>query len=61
MLIEQNMESRGPGRPGCICAPVTGLFHHKTKISKENLRVDYHLLLKYCRKQCSLLPSIWAK
>ena len=24
--------------------------------SKENLRVDYYLLLKYCRRQCALLP-----
>ena len=32
------------------------LFHENTKISKENLRVDYYLLLKYCRRQCPLRP-----
>ena len=32
------------------------LFHEKTKISEENLRVDYYLLLKCCRRQCPLLP-----
>ena len=40
----------------------TGYFHDKTKIFKENLRVDHYLLLKYCRKQCTLLPPpTWAK
>ena len=27
----------------------------KQKSLKENLRVDYYLLLKYCRRQCALL------
>ena len=60
MLIEQNIEFelRGSEPPGRTCTPITGYFHEKTKISKENLRVDYYFLLKYCRRQCSLLsPS----
>ena len=61
MLIEQNIEFklRGPGPPGRTCTP--GYFHNKTKISTENLPVDYYLLPKYCRRQCSLLHPIWAK
>ena len=31
----------------CTCTPITDYFYVKTKISKENLRVDYYLLLKY--------------
>ena len=52
MLIEQiiEIELRGPGPSGRTCNPVTGLLHDKTKISKENRRVDYYLLLKYCRR-----------
>ena len=51
MLIEQNFELRGHGLPGRICTPITGCFHDKTIISKENFRVDCYLLLKYCRRQ----------
>ena len=40
---------RGPGPPGRKCTPITGYFYDKTKLSKANLRVDYYLLLKYCR------------
>ena len=63
MLIEQiiEFELRGPGAPGHTCTPKAGYFHDKTKISKEYLRVDYYLLLKYCRRQRTLLPSTWAK
>ena len=61
MLIEQNFELRGPELPGRICTSITGCFHDKTKISKENNRLDCYLLLKYCGRQCTLLPSIWAK
>ena len=63
MLIEQNIEFewRGPGLPGRANTPITGYFHDKTKISTENLRVNYYLLLKYCRRQCSLLAPLWAK
>ena len=48
MLIEQSMEFklRDLGPLDRTCTPTTGYFHVKTKIFKENLRVDY-LLLKY--------------
>ena len=50
MLIEQIIEFKlrglGPLNRTCTGTPTTGYFHVKTKISKENLRVDY-LLLKY--------------
>ena len=41
MLIEQIVELhyRGPGPPGLTCTSITGYFHDKTKISKENLTV----------------------
>ena len=39
MLIVQNFELRGPGPRGRICTPITGCFHDKTTISKENFRV----------------------
>ena len=57
MLIEQTIEIqlRGPGPPGRTNTPITNYFHDKTKISKENLRVDYYLLL------CALLPLTWTK
>ena len=61
MLIEQNFELRGPGLPGRICTPITDCFHDKTIISKENIPLDCYLLLKYCRRQCTLLPQTWAK
>ena len=54
-------EVRGCGPPDCTCTPITAHFHDKTKPSKENLQVDYHLLLKYCSRQCALLPPTWAK
>ena len=62
MIIEQiiELDLMGPGSPGRICTPITGQFHDKTKISKQNLGVDYYLLLKYCTRQCFLLPPIWA-
>ena len=34
---------------------LTSYFYDKTKISKENISVDYYLQLKYCRKQCNLI------
>ena len=48
MLIDQIIEFklRDLGPLNRTCTPTTGYFHVKTKISKENLRVDY-LLLKY--------------
>ena len=51
MLIEQIFGSRGPGPPGRICTPITGCFHDKTLISKENIRVECYLQLKYCRSR----------
>ena len=46
MLIEQIFEFklRGPGRT-LICT-TTGYFYDQEKISKENFRVNYYLLLK---------------
>ena len=61
MLVEQNFELRGPGPPGLICTPMTRCFQDKTIISKENIRLDCYLLLKYCRRKCTLLPPTWAK
>ena len=61
MLIEQIFELRGPGPLGRICTPITGCFHHKTLTSKENFRVDCYSLLKYCRRQCTLLYPTWTK
>ena len=53
-----NWGSWAPWRTG---TPITGYFHDKTKISKENLRVDYYLLLKCSQRQCTLLPPTWTK
>ena len=61
MLIGQNFELTGPGLLGRICTPIIGCFHDKTKIFKKNIRLDCYLLLKYCTRQCTLLPPIWAK
>ena len=63
MLIEQiiELQLRGPGPPDQTCIPTTGYFHDKTKIFKENLRVDYYLLLKCSKRQCALLPPTWTK
>ena len=61
MITEQIFELRGLGSPGRIFTPTTGCFHEKTIISKENIRLDCYLVLKYCRRQCTLLPFTWAK
>ena len=61
MLIEQTFELRGLGLPGRICTPTTGCFHDKTIISKENIRLGFYLLLKYCMRQCTLLPLTCSK
>ena len=37
--------------PNRTCTPAIGYFHDKTKISKEFLRVDYYLPLKYSTRQ----------
>ena len=68
MLIKQiiEFELRGRGPPKFsktftrTCTPTTGYFYEKTKISKENLRVDYYLQLKYCKRQCTLISRTWA-
>ena len=63
MFIEQTIkfEFRGLVPLGRLCIPATGYFYDKTKISKENLRVEYYLLLKYCSTQCTLLSPTRAK
>ena len=61
MLIKQIFELRKPGSPCRVCTPITGCFQDKTIISKENIRLDCYLLLKYCRRQSTLLPPTWAK
>ena len=60
MLIEQitEFQLREPWLFGRTCTPITGKLHDETKIFEENLREDYYLLLKYCRRQCALLPPI---
>ena len=64
MLIGQiiKFEWRGLGPHDRICTPATGYFYDKTKISKENFRVDYYLPLKYCRRLllCFSLPAYLA-
>ena len=63
MLIERiiKLQLRGPGPPCRTCTPITGYCHDKTKISKENLRVDYYLLLKCWKRQCTLLSPTWTR
>ena len=62
MLIEQivELQLRRPGPSGLTYTSITGYFHDKTKIFKENLRVGFHLLLKCCTRQCTLLPLFGA-
>ena len=47
LIIE--FELRGPGPPGYTF----GYFHDKTKFFKKNFWVNYYLLLKYYRRQCT--------
>ena len=47
MLIEQIFELRGPGLPGRICIPITGCFHDKIVIFKENIRI-FDWIVIYC-------------
>ena len=61
MLNEQIFELRGHRPPGRICTPITGCFHDKTIISKENNRLGFYLLLRYCMRLRTLLPPTWAK
>ena len=59
MLIEHiiRLELRVLGPWPFVCS-TTDYFYDKTTISKQSSRVDYHLLLKYCRKQCTLLSLL---
>ena len=63
MLSEQIVEHqlRGPGPQGLTCTSITDYFHDKAIIAKENLRLGFHLLLKCCTRQCTLLPPTWTK
>ena len=64
MLTEQivELQLRGPGPPDQTCTSITGYFYDKTKSSKENFRVGFHLLLKCCKRQlCTLPPPTWTK
>ena len=56
MLIQQVFELSGPLGPLAVCNPMTGCLHDKTIISMESIRLDCYLLLKCCRRQCTLLP-----
>ena len=53
MLMEQIFKLRGPGLPGRTSNPITGCFYDKTITSKENVRLDRYLVLKYYRRQCT--------
>ena len=60
------LKAMGPGiivplAPLSAALAITGCFHNTTIISKENTRLDCYLLLKYCRRQCTLLPLTCAK
>ena len=63
MLIEQiiELQLRGPGPPSRTCTPITGYVHDKTKISKENYQVNNYLLLKCCKRLCTLPSPTWTK
>ena len=58
MLIEQiiKFELKGLGPFGRMCTPATSYFHEKTKISKENLGVDYYLLENIARGNVHCFP-----
>ena len=49
-----------PGPPGRTYTSITGYFHDKTKISKENFRVDYYLPQNVARDKALyfLLPGL---
>ena len=61
MLIEQIFELKGAGPLVRTCTSIAGCCHDKIVISNENIQLDCYLLLKYCRRQCTLLPPTWAK
>ena len=51
MLIEQitEFQLKEAGLYLYVCS-TTDYFHDKTNTLKQNFRVDYYLLLKYCRR-----------
>ena len=57
MLIEQiiEFEWKSVGLLDRTCTLTTGYFYIKTKISTENLRLDYYLLLKNLQ---NLTPNV---
>ena len=57
MLIKQIIEFELRRAWPYVCS-TTGYFHDKTKISKENFRMDYYLHLKYCWRQCTVLSLL---
>ena len=62
MLLEQIIDFNwGAWPPGQAYTSITGYFHDKIKIYKENLLVDYYLLLKCSQKQSTLLSPTWTK
>ena len=71
MLIEQviEFELRALGLPEFkfnntftrTCTPTIDYFYEQTKTFWENLRVDYCLLLKYYKRQCTLISPTWAQ
>ena len=58
-IIEFELREQGP--LGRTCTPKLVIVMTTQKSLKGELRVDYYLLLKYCRRQCILLPPIRAK
>ena len=56
MLIKQIFKYRRPVPPSRLCTPITGCFHDKKIILKENNRLDCNLPLEYCTWQCTLFP-----
>ena len=58
-IIEFELRKPEPCSRTCILTP--GYFLDKAKNLKENLQVDFYLLLKYCCRQCTLLSPTWAK
>ena len=63
MLVEQIVEFklRGPGALVIHVLLQLVSFMTNQKSFMENLQMDRYLKLKYCRRQCTLLPLTWAK
>ena len=55
MLIEQIIEFELKRLGTLVVLVLLQLVSFMKKISKENLRVEYYLLLKYCTRQCALI------